>query len=115
MEFDRHDRMRTLLGENIATFIREEASSNPLITVTNVSVTPNYREVTVFFTTIPNSGEDDALVFLKRKGSELRAYIKKHTRIKVIPFVNFSIDHGERHRQHIDTVVQRIESGTEKK
>lgn len=114
MTYDRHDRVKALLTEHIATFIREEASSHPLITVTHIDVTPNYREVTVFFTTIPDGGEDNALIFLKRKGSELRTYIKNHTRMRQIPFIHFSIDYGERHRQHIDTIVQHIEDNTKK-
>jgi len=109
MEFDRHDRARSLLTEVVAAFVREEANPNPLITVTNVSVSPNYQFVTVFFTTIPDSGEQDALIFLKRKGTELRAYVKKHARLKFIPHIDFEIDYGERHRQHIDEIAHKIE------
>jgi len=109
MEFDRSDRMKSLLMEMIAKFIREEANTNPLITVSNLIISPNNREVKVLITTIPNSGEADALIFLKRKGSDLRNYIKKNGRFQYIPHVDFQIDYGERHRQHIDEVVQKIE------
>lgn len=113
MEFDRHDRMKSLLTELTASFIREEASSNPLITVTNLTVSPNYRDATVFITTIPDGGEKDALIFLKRKGSDLRSYMKKHGRMKIIPNVTFDIDYGERHRQHIDQLSQKIDRGVD--
>ena len=113
MEFDRHDRARSLLKERIAEFIRNEANTNPLITVTNVAVSPNYRGATVFFTTIPESGESDALIFLQRKGTELRQYLKKNARLKFIPDIRFEIDYGERHRQHIDAIVQRVEKKEE--
>lgn len=95
--------------ELVASFVREEASSNPLITITNVTVSSSYQDVRVFFTTIPDNKEGDALIFLKRKGTELRNYLKKHARLKFIPHIDFEIDHGERHRQHIDEVVQKIE------
>lgn len=108
-QFDRHDRVRSMLSEVVAAFIRQEANQNPLITVTKMTVSPNYRDVTVFFTTIPDGKEDDALIFLKRKGGELRAYIKKHSHMKIIPFVTFEVDYGERHRQHIDLIAQKIE------
>jgi ribosome-binding factor A len=110
MEFDRHDRARSLLMEQIATFIREEANTNPLITVTNLTISPNYQDVIVHFTTIPNDGEENALIFLKRKATELRAYLKKNGRFKKIPHIDFAIDYGERHRQHIDDLTQKIES-----
>jgi ribosome-binding factor A len=110
MEFDRHDRARSLLVEQVAAFVRNEANTNPLITVTDVRISPNYQHATVLFTTIPQSGEQDALIFLKRKGSELRQYLKKHARLKFIPSIDFEIDYGERHRQHIDTIAQQIEN-----
>ncbi len=100
--------------EVVATFIRNEANQTPLITVTNINTSPDYKNVTVFFTTIPDGGEGDALIFLKRKGSDLRTYIKKHSRLKFIPHVDFEIDWGERHRQHIDEVAQRIEKEEKK-
>ncbi len=109
MQFDRHDRVRSLLSELVAAFIRNEANTNPLITVTNLTISPDYKYVTVFITTIPDGGEEDALIFLKRKGTELRTHIKKHSNLKFIPHVDFAIDYGERHRQHIDTIVEKIE------
>ncbi len=109
-QFDRHDRVRSLLIELVSTFIRNEANTNPLITVTNVTIAQNYRNVTVFITTIPDSGEQDALIFLKRKGSDLRKFIKNHARLKTIPNIDFEIDYGERHRQHIDLLAQKLES-----
>lgn len=108
MSLERADRMKSLLMEKVATFVREEANHNPLITITNVSVTPNYRGVVVFFTTIPDGGEQDALIFLKRKGTDLRDYLKKHARLKYIPHIDFEIDYGERHRQHIDDLSREI-------
>ena len=50
-----------MLTEVVAAFIREEANANPLITVTRLDIAPNYRNVKVLFTTIPSSGEQDAL------------------------------------------------------
>ena len=109
MEFDRSDRMKSLLSEMIAKFIREEANTNPLITVSNLIVSPNNRDVTVLITTIPDGKENDALIFLKRKGTDLRNYIKKNGRFQYIPHIDFDVDYGERHRQHIDEVARRID------
>jgi ribosome-binding factor A len=108
--FDRHDRVRSLLTEKVAEFVRTEANTNPLITITNLTISPDYRNVTVFFTTIPDTGEADALIFMKRKGGELRQYLKTHCHLKVIPNLDFMIDYGERHRQHIDDVARRIQT-----
>lgn len=109
--FSRQDRVRSLFTEVVAKFIREEANANPLITVTRLEIAPNYRNVTVLFSTIPVEGQEDALIFLKRKGGDLRGYTMKHTNMKIVPYFNFEIDYGERNRQHIDEVAQRIEKG----
>lgn len=110
MEFDKHDKVRSVLTEVIANFIREEANHNPLITVTNLVISTDYKHIKVLFTTIPDTGEENALIFLKRKGGELRDYIKKHARLKYIPHIDFEIDYGERHRQHIDDLTRKIQT-----
>ncbi len=110
LNFDRHDRATSLIKEVVATYIRHEANANPLITVTNVTISPDYRRVTVFFTTIPDGRESDAEIFLKRSASEMREYVKKHTNLKIIPHLDFSVDYGERHRQHIDDIAREIDT-----
>lgn len=108
--FDRHDRAASLFKELLATYIQHEANTNPLITVTSVSVSPDYRRVTVFFTTIPDDKQADALIFLKRHASDMRTHIKKKSRVKFIPHLEFEVDYGERHRQHIDEIAREIDN-----
>lgn len=109
LNFDRHDRAASLIKEVAATFIRQEANTNPLITVTHAGVSPDYRRVTIFFTTIPDGREADAEIFLKRSASEMRTYVKNHTNLKIIPHLEFSYDYGEKHRQHIDEIASDID------
>ena len=108
MPFDRHQRVSSLLISLVAKFIQEEANPQPLITVTNLTISPDYSKATVFITTIPDGGEEDALIFLKRKGRELRGLVKKKSNLKVIPHFDFEIDRGERHRQNIDEISRKI-------
>lgn len=110
---DRHQRVTSLLQELAATYIQHEANTNPLITITRVSTSPDYRSVTIFFTTLPEGKEADAEIFLKRHGSELRQYIKKKSNLKIIPNLEFMLDVGERHRQHIDEIARDIERKSE--
>ncbi|MFN3188488.1 MAG: ribosome-binding factor A [Candidatus Paceibacteria bacterium] len=106
LPYDRHDRATSLIKEVAASYIQREANTNPLITVTNATISPDYRRVTIFFTTIPDGRENDALIFLQRNAGELRHYLKQKTRLKIIPHLEFSVDYGERHRQHIDEIVR---------
>lgn len=97
-----------MLKEQAATFIQQEANSDPLITVTGATISPDYKRVTIFFTTIPDAKQDEALIFLKRNGSEFRQHVKKNCNLKFIPHVDFEVDYGERHRQHIDDIARNI-------
>ncbi|MCA9363887.1 ribosome-binding factor A [Candidatus Kaiserbacteria bacterium] len=105
--FDRHDRVKSLITEIVASFIRDEANPEPLITLTRLDISPDYRKATVAITTIPEGGEQDALIFLKRKGSEIRKRVMKQSNLKIVPHIDFEIDYGERHRQHIDDLLRQ--------
>ncbi len=107
--FNRHDRATSVIKEIAARYIQREANTNPLITVTNVNISPDYKRTTIFFTTIPDGREEDALIFLKRSASDMRDYIKEHGRLKRIPHLEFSLDYGEKHRQHIDEIAHELD------
>lgn len=106
MSLDRQNRIAEQVAYYVAEFVQKEANADPLITITRAEISSDYSNATIFFTTLPDDRQDDALVFLKRAGSEMRHYVKKHLRIKQIPFLTFSVDYGERHRQHIDEIVR---------
>lgn len=106
---DRHHKVDSLIRELAAAFIQEEANPDPMITVTYAKSSPDYRQCTVYVTTIPAGREEDVLAFLKRHGGALRQRIKKKSDLKVIPHIDFAIDAGERHRQHIDKVARDVE------
>lgn len=112
---ERHTRVVSLIQEIAATFIRNEANSTPLITITNTTTSKDFRRVTIYITTIPDGGEEDACIFLKRKASDLKHFIKKNSNLKIIPHLDFEIDRGERHRQHIDELSDKIKSEEESK
>lgn len=106
---DRQVRASILFKELAAKFIQQEANTNPLITVTSVDVSPDLRRLIIFITTIPSGREADALIFLKRNATEMRNYFKKKARIKNIPNIEFMVDAGERHRQHMDELVRELD------
>lgn len=108
---DRQTKVAALLTELAAKFVQQEANTDPLITITRSNVSKDYKNATVFFTTIPADREEDALNFLKRSGGDMRRFVMKHMRIKTIPHLDFMVDYGERHRQNIDVLV--AQTGTE--
>lgn len=113
MSSDRKIRASAMIQELAATFIRQEANTNPLITVTSVDLSPDLSRAIIFVTTIPDGREADALIFLKRNATNFRNFLKKKMRIKVIPHIEFLIDAGEKHRQHMDEMVREINNKEE--
>lgn len=99
--------MREFLRELSAQFFLREAGPRSLVTVTDATISPDFKYATIYLTTIPTSAQEAALDFAKRKRTELREYIKQHSRMRVLPVLEIKIDEGERNRQRIDELTQQ--------
>ncbi len=101
------EKIRSYIIRLAAEFILAEASKASLITVTDCRIADNMRDMTILLSVLPESEEEHALNFLKRKRSEFRNYVKKHSRLKYIPYFDFEIDFGEKNRQAIEEIAQK--------
>ncbi len=106
MSSNRTERVSLHLKECASAFINGESNRRSMITVTDVQVSSDLKRATVRISVFPDDQEDAALDFLKRKRSELRAYIKERVNMKIIPHIEVEIDRGERHRQQIDRLLE---------
>ncbi|MEI6580635.1 MAG: ribosome-binding factor A [bacterium] len=104
---NRNDKVANLIKELSANFLGRENNRTSLITVTSCTTSPDLKRGTIFITVLPESKEHDALEFTKRKRTELRDYLKKNMKTKIIPFIDFEIDSGEKNRQKIDELLRR--------
>ena len=104
---DRTKRIISLLTEHIANFIATEANANPLITVTNLTISADYKNATVYVSILPDDRQKDALIFLKRHGSALRKHLKQKINLKSIPNLEFALDANEQNRQQIDQLIHQ--------
>lgn len=100
------EKVSKLIKELAATFLQRESTNASLISVTSVSVSPDLKKCTVFITTIPESKEETALLFAKRKRPEMREFFKKNMATKNVPFIEVEIDRGEKNRQKIDELLR---------
>lgn len=107
--YDRNERLMSLFRELAAEFIRNEANTPPLITVTAARISPDLGHATIFVTVYPEKDEEHAINFLKRKGSEFRGFVKKKGHLKVIPFFEFEVDFGEKNRLHLDSLNIKVD------
>lgn len=95
-----------MAGEFLAREIANPAVSG-LLTVTRAELSDDYKNVTVLFSVLPHTKENDALKLAKRARSDFREYIKKHSALHPIPTVDFELDYGERNRQRIDDLTRK--------
>jgi len=102
----RNEKLANLIKELSAQFLNRENNRTSLITVTFCAVSPDMKYATIFITVLPDSKEISALGFAKRKRKELRDFIKKNIKIKIIPFIDIQIDKGEKNRQKIDELLR---------
>jgi ribosome-binding factor A len=102
----RNEKIANLLKELAANFLGRENNRTSLVTVTSCTISPDMKKGTVFITVLPESKEHDALEFAKRKRADLRDFLKKNMKTKIIPFIDVEIDRGEKNRQKIDELLR---------
>ena len=101
-----HDeKMRTLIQNLAAKFLSLESNRTSLITVTGNKLSPDSKNMTIYFTVMPDHSKDAVTDFVKRKRSDFREYVKAETKLNRIPFFDFEYDLGEKHRQRIDELI----------
>jgi ribosome-binding factor A len=111
----RTGKVEEIIKQAAATFVLHEANPDPMITITRVDISPDLKRAFVFFTTVPEAKQSDAHIFLKRTAGDFRHFLKQNVSLKRIPHVEFMIDAGERHRQHIDDMFRDIETENQDK
>jgi len=94
------------LAHLAADFFARESNGQSLVTVTRADVSPDLKNVTVFFTVIPEEFQDKALKFAKRNRTEFRDYVKSNSQMKFLPTFDFEVDFGELNRQRIDELTR---------
>ncbi len=95
------------LAHLAADYFARESNRLALITVTRADVSPDLKNVTIFFSVLPETYEEQVLHFARRSRTDFRDYIKKHAAMKFLPNVDFEIDYGEKNRQRIDDLTRK--------
>lgn len=104
----RDERLKEYIRDISARLLNEQSNKTSLVTVTNIALTENGRKATIFITVLPEDKEKEALSFAKRQRTELRRKIIKELNISHPPFIEIDIDKGEKNRQRIDELSNRL-------
>ena len=103
----RHIQIEEAIAHLAGQFLARESNVKALITVTRAELTDDLKSATIFLSILPERGEEATLKLAKRLRSDLREYVKKHSFLHPIPFVEFEIDYGEKNRQRIDELTRK--------
>ena len=95
------------MAHRAADYFARESNRESLITITRADVSPDLKNVKIYFTVMPEKFETAALNFAKRNRTDFRNYIKKAAALPRLPQIDFVIDDGEKNRQRIDDLTRQ--------
>lgn len=79
------------------------------VTVTEVRISPDLRNATVFVTPLGGSGMEEALAALKRGAPYLRGQIARSLTLRYAPMLSFEGDTSFDYAHHIDNILHSPE------
>jgi ribosome-binding factor A len=97
----------SLIKRLAAEYLERAASEGALVTVTDATISPDRKRATIYLSVLPESEEKRVFESVKRKLSDIREYVGKHARMRVLPFIEVEIDEGEKNRQKIDELLKQ--------
>lgn len=103
----RPERMKKELMRLSSMFFAQNSNRTSLITVTSVSVAPDLKNATIGISVLPESMEEQVILFAKRRTRDMRDYIGQNLKTKAIPRLDIVIDLGEKNRQRIQEISDR--------
>jgi ribosome-binding factor A len=95
-----------------AAFLNEISNKTSLITITRAQLNERKTVCTLFFVVLPDTEEENALIFMKRSAGDLRHYLRSHGGMMRVPHIEMCIDIGDKHRRLMDTVSRQITPNT---
>jgi ribosome-binding factor A len=105
---DRPAKMKKELMRLSSLFFAQESNRTSLITVTSINIAPDFKRATIGISVLPESHEEQAVLFAQRRTRDMRNYIGNHLQTKMIPRLEIVIDQGEKNRRRIQDISQGI-------
>ena len=108
MQNTKLERINKEMRKLFASFVEIESNKESLITVTRCNISTDRKNIDVMVTVYPTEHEEKVIHFLQRRKWDARDYMKKRIQTRVIPYVDFKIDAGEKNRQRIDQLLNKV-------
>ncbi len=99
----------SLIRELSARYFQQSNNGKSLLTVTNCLPSRDGKKVTVLLSVLPEKFETEALQFARVHRSDLRAFIRDHSRIQNLPLLEVELDLIEKGRRLVEEVKRADE------
>ena len=116
-EFGRNLRVAKLIKEELATLIQEKfpLKQYGLVTLTNVDVSPDLKNSTIYFTSLNNKKSNSELtVELNQNVGHFRYEVSKLLTSKTVPSLCFKYDQSMERVQRLNTIFELVNTESEK-
>tara|TARA_B100001250_G_C19813142_1_gene796797 strand:+ start:1808 stop:2191 length:384 start_codon:yes stop_codon:yes gene_type:complete len=110
-EFGRNRRVAQLLKKELAVLIHKKfpLKQYGLITLTNVDVSPDLKNSTIFFTNLNTSESNSQLIDeLNQQARNFRYEISKLLTLKTVPSLFFKYDESIERGQRLNDIIEKI-------
>jgi ribosome-binding factor A len=104
----KENKKKEILRELAADFFSRESNRTSLITITDVDLNSRAKKATILISVLPVDKEQNAVEFIHRRLGDFRQYVMDNSRIAFVPFFDVKIDIGEKNRQRIDEIAEKV-------
>ncbi len=116
-EFGRNLRVAKLIKEELATLIQEKfpLKQYGLVTLTNVDVSPDLKNSTIYFTSLNNKKSNSEITIeLNQNAGHFRYEVSKLLTSKTVPSLCFKYDQSMERAQRLNTIFELVNTQSEK-
>ena len=104
----KESKLKDVIKALAADFFSKESNRKSLITITDVEIKSRGSRAIILFTVLPIDQENAALDFMRRQLSDFRGYVTENSRMQRVPYFEVKIDSGEKNRQKIDGIANKV-------
>lgn len=85
------EKVEEILQHAAAEFFRKESGPQSLLTVVGVNFDEKKKRAVILFSILPVEKTKSAIDFIERQKRDFIDYLKKNTKMKIIPFISFEL------------------------
>lgn len=100
------ERLASLLRDTASSFVRFEVDPNAMVTVTRVELSSDSSMVKFFVSVFPEAKEVETVKLLNKKKKEMKEFLRKETRLNILPYVEFEVDKGAKLERKIEEILK---------